>query len=824
MFANVLAAALNNLTRNPLYAAIFIASLAIGMAAAILTGLYLHDETAFDGDLPGIGQVYAVVSNYQLGASKPKIVDNIVPPVGPDLKLDFTEALHTARESHDNVGVRRGDIEAREVVGWSDPDLFDILRVPVMAGDPSATLKRSDGAVITRAIARKYFGQDAPIGQTLLVNGSTPFRVGAVVRDRPANTNLAHSIWLASLNAASPVRRAEAAFKYRSSYSSCCRTYVQVADRAAADRIRAGMPDFFARRIGFPGGKLKSGATVHLDLVPLTRLHLYPLNGFSTFGSGVPQGDWSMVFTLALVAAVVLAVGAINFVNLMTARAARRAVEVGVRKTSGARRTDLVWQFIGEAVVYALIAWMFALAAVELIGPAARAILARPLVLSPAPLATSLGLAVALGVIAGVYPALVQSSFRPALALKGALSQTTGSALVRSALTTLQFAALIGLVVAVIVIARQTRFTLHEGLNVDKANMVTMDIYDGRRFGQPGAPSAPPCRAAFPDQVRALPGVIGAACAAPDTLDSGDEGTTLPRPDGSTLAVLRSPTDFGFLELYGQKPVAGRFFAKDHPGDEAPYAGPTRQPPTTAVINQMMVKALGFASPQAAIGQTFKADLAPGAPAPLRIIGVTPNFAFDLFDLGKRPRFYVNDPNGMFTLSIKLRPGDQVATLKAIDDLWKKTGSSLPPSHRFVDDYVQGFYLATIQQGWMLDALSVAAVFLASLGLFGLAAFVAEQRTKEIGVRKAMGASTPDIVALLLRAFARPVVLANLIAWPLAWLGLHHWLGGFVRHIALQPWMFLAAALVALAVALATVLAHTLKIAAARPVAALRYE
>ena len=822
MFANILAAALNNLWRNPLYAAISIASLAIGMAAAILTGLYLHDETVFDGDLPGIGQVHAVVSNYQLGASKPKIVDNIVPPVGPDLKLDFKEALHTARERHDQVGVRHGDIEAREVVGWSDPDLFDILRLPAVAGDPSATLKRSDGAVITRAMARKYFGQDAPIGQALLINGQAPFRVGAVVEDRPANTNLAHAIWLTNLNAYSPLHAAEAAFKYRASYSSCCRTYVHVADKAAADRIRAGLPDFFARRIGFPGGKLRSGASVRLDLVPLAQLHLYPLNGFSTFGFGVPQGDWAMVWTLMLVAGLVLAVGAINFVNLMTARAARRAVEVGVRKTSGARRSDLITQFIGEAQVYALVAWMFALAAVELIGPMARVVLARPLVLSPAPLAASFALAVVVGALSGVYPALVQSSFRPAIALKGALPRASGSALVRSVLTTLQFAALIGLVVAVIVIGRQTHFTLGEGLNVDKANMVTMDVYGQSRAAM-GA--RPPCRTAFADQVRALPGVIGAACAAPDTLDTGDETTSLPRPDGTTLAVLRSPADYGFLELYGQKPVAGRFFAKDHPGDETVWSGPTPQPPTTAVINRMMVKALGFASPQAAVGQSFKALLTAGKPpAEIRIIGVTPDFAFDLFDLGKWPRFYVNDPNNMFTLSIKLRPGAQAATLRAVDALWRKTGSAAPPAHRFVDDYVQAFYLATIQQGWMLDGLCAAALVLACLGLFGLAAFIADQRTKEIGVRKAMGASTPDIVALLLRAFARPVVLANLIAWPLAWLVLHRWLEGFVRHIALQPWMFLAAALAALAVALATVLAHTLKVAAARPVAALRYE
>ncbi|MGZ3399474.1 MAG: ABC transporter permease [Caulobacteraceae bacterium] len=826
MFANVLAAALRNLERNPLYAAISIASLAIGMAAAILTGLYIRDEVAFDGDLPGIDKVYAVVSNYQLGASKPKIVDNIVPPVGPDLKLDFKEALHTARESHDNAGIQRGDVAAREHVGWSDPDLFDILHLPVVAGDPSAALKRPDEAVITRSIARKYFGQDAPIGQTFIANGTISFRVGAVVLDRPANTNLAYHIWLPNLNAGSPVRRREASFKYRESYSSCCRTYVQVADKAGADRIRAGLPDFFARRIGFPGGKLRSGATVHLDLVPLTRLHLYPLNGFSTFGSGVPQGDWAMVWTLALVASVVLAAGATNFVNLMTARAGRRAVEVGVRKTAGAKRGDLVRQFIGEAVAYAQIAWLFALAAAELALPAARTVLARPLPLwnDPLPLAGSFALAVVLGGLSGVYPALVQSSFRPAAVLKGALPRTSGSALVRSGLTTMQFAALIGLVVAVIVIARQTHFTLNEGLNVDKANMVTMDIYDGRRFGQPGAPTAPPCRTAFADQVRALPGVIGASCASSDALDNGDSTTSLPRPDGSSVGVLRSSTDFGFLELYGLRPLAGRFVAKDHPGDETPYAGQGPNSPKVAVINRMMVKTLGFASPEAAIGQTFRANLGPGKPAEIQVIGVTPDFAFDLFDLGKWPRFYVNDPNVMIALSIKLRPGDQVATLRAIDDLWRKTGSPLPPVHRFVDDYVQGFYLATIQQGWMLDALCVTAVLLACLGLFGLAAFVAEQRTKEIGVRKAMGASTRDIVALLLAAFARPVLWANLIAWPLAWWALNHWLEGFVRHIPLEPWMFVAAAGAALVVAWATVLAHTLKVAAASPVTALRHE
>jgi putative ABC transport system permease protein len=560
--------------------------------------------------------------------------------------------------------------------------------------------------------------------------------------------------------------------------------------------------------------------------VPFTRLHLYPLNGFSAFGAGVPQGSWAMVWTLALVAAAVMAVGAINFVNLMTARAGRRAVEVGVRKTSGARRRDLVLQFVGEAVLYALIAWAFAVAAVELILPAARAALGRamPLEDDPWPLLASLALAIVVGALSGVYPALVQSRFRPAAVLKASAPQTAGSALARAGLTTLQFAALIGLGVAVTVIGRQTHFTLNQGLNLDRANVVTMQVFQGRVPGQAGSSQAmPPCRAAFVDQVRALPGVVGAACADSTAMDSGDLTTTLPRPGGATLAVLRSSIDFGFLELYGQRPLAGRFFARSHPEDETPYQTPGPHAPRTAVINRMMVAALGFASPAEAVGKTFEANIGP-APVRLQIIGVTPDFAFDLLDLGKWPRFYVVNAGAMADLSIKLQPGDPVGTLRAIDALWRRTGSPLPPSHRFVDDYLQSFYLATIQQGWMLDALCAAALFLACLGLFGLAAFTAERRTKEIGVRKAMGASTPDIVALLLKAFARPVLWANLVAWPLAWWALSRWLDGFVRHIPLEPWMFLAAAGAALLLAWATVLLHTLRVAAASPATALRYE
>jgi putative ABC transport system permease protein len=675
-----------------------------------------------------------------------------------------------------------------------------------LAGDPAGALRQPDTAVITRAMARKYFGQDAPIGQMLELNHAIRLRVGAVLKDLPSNTHLTQQIFVSGLNAASPLRAADAQPVPRASFALSFRTYVRVADPAAAARLGDAMPAFFARRLALPDGKMPGGVEATLRLTPLAGLH------FARGG----EGSRSTLSALGLIAALILGVAGINFVNLMTARAARRAVEVGVRKVSGAQRRHLVMQFVGEAVIQALIALALAVVTVELVLPGLRTLLDRPLDFAywrdPGLLAACLALSLAVGALAGAYPALVQSGFRPATVLKGGLAQTAGSEWVRSGLATLQFAVLIGLILAVVVIARQTRFALNEGLRVDKAQMLWMEVLPPDGPPAPPGPVKPPCRDTFVEQARKLPGVLGAACSSNAVLDVTDTETTVLSPGGAVLGVGLAFVDYGFFELYGLKPAAGRFLSRDHPADETAKV---------AVINQRAAAALGFASAAQAVGQSFRNYPSKEA---VQIIGVVPDFTFDLSQGPQRPVIYTLNPSAFDYLSIKLKGAQIPETLKAIDALWKTTGSARPASRRFVDEALQTVYASTLRQGYLIDAACAVAVFIACLGLFALAAFTAARRTKEIGVRKAMGASKGDIVRLLLWQFTQPVLWANLIAWPLGWWAMRHWLNGFSARIALSPWDFAAAGAAAVAIAWLTVSWQSFMVARAKPANALRYE
>jgi len=815
MFRNYLAAALNNLARHRLFAAISIAGLAIGMAAAILTGLYIRDELTFDHFVPGYRDVYVVNTEFRL-PGRPPLQSGSVGAAAPLLKLDFREVKAAARLAwFTQLGVRRGPVEALETgttVAWADPDLFAVLPLPALSGDPAAALRRPDAVVLTRAMARKYFGQDAPIGQVLELNHAIRLRVGAVLKDLPSNTSLTQRMFVSGLNAASPLRAADAQPVPRGSFGTSFRTYVRLASPRAAARLQAAMPAFFARHFALPDGRMPGDVKAALVLIPLADLHFEPAG----------EERRATLSALGLIAALILGVAGVNFVNLMTARATRRAVEVGVRKAVGARRGQLALQFVGEAVIQALLALALAVVLVEAALPGLRALLDRPLEFAywrdPGTLAACLALSLLVGVLAGLYPALVQASFRPATAMKGALPQTAGAPWVRSGLATLQFAVLIGLILAVVVIARQTRFAMNEGLRVDKAQMVWMDVAPPEGPATTPGPARLACRDAFPDQVRRLPGVMGAACSSDSAVDGLVAETTVLSRSGAVVGVNIANVDYGFFELYGLRPVAGRFFSLGHPGDAH----------ETAVINQKAASVLGFASAARAIGQSYR--LIPSRQA-VRIIGVVPDFAFDLSGGPQQPKIFglaaesrTTNPAALAWLSIKLRGQDIPETLKAIDALWKATGSARPASRHFVDEVLQDTYASTLRQGYLIDGLCAVAVFIAGLGLFALAAFTAERRTREIGVRKAMGASKGDIVRLLLWQFTRPVLWANLIAWPLGWWVMERWLQGFSARIALSPWDFLAAGAAAVLIAWLTVSWQSFMVARTKPANALRYE
>lgn len=822
MFRNILAATLRNLIRNRLYAAISIGGLAVAMAAAILTGLFVRDELTFDRFVPGYRNIYVLVAHFDMlglrGWSGQAPAEMAAP-----FKLDFPQAKTVARYGVESRAVSRGRVEINEQVAWVDPDFFDLFPFKTLAGDLRTSVQRPDGAVLTRSMARRYFGVDKPVGQTLTLDRQTTFRVSAVIEDLPDNANFASGVFLSGESPVSRFSRNKANGLKPGNWNTFGRTYFRLADPAQAAVINRQLPAFIERRVYPPhaGPRSPFEKGVSLAVIPDADLHL--LKDMNS--PEMPPGDVDAIRGLSVIAGLIVLIAAINFVNLMTARASRRAVEVGVRKVAGADRRHLVAQFIGESVLYAVAALILALALAELALPGVNALLQRRMVLSywsdPAILAFGVGLALLLGVAAGTYPALILSSFRPREVLKGVQVTTAGSTALRRGLVGLQFAVLIGLLVSVLVIARQTHFamTAATGMNTDQVLRIRVGcVKDGEVKHR-----------AFVERLAGLPGVAAVACSSGFPLGAGDSNGELRTDDGRQLNGGLSPIDFGFFELYGVEPLAGRLpsaaFGDDQRLDRTPADEGDRFP-ANSVINISLARALGYATPQAAIGKSFRVLYArnPERFDRVTVIGVVPDTQFDLTRGPPKPSVFPVLPLESNLVSVKIKADRIPETLTAIDRLWAELGAPRPIQRRFTDAYLNIVYASAIRQEALIGALGGVALFIAALGLFGLAAFVAERRTKEIGVRKAMGAATPDILGLLLFSFAQPVLWANLVAWPASWWVMDHWLRGFSARIALSPWLFLAAAGAALVVAAATVSGHALRVAAAKPVGALRYE
>lgn len=793
MFRNYLAAALRNLVRNRLYATINVVGLAVGFAAAVLIAAYVSDEFSYDTWLPGHAQVYRLSGRFYGGAQS---TDKALGHVAAWLKEEAPEVQAVARLASTTAGqglqgavMRYGDVEAREdAFLWADAAIFDVLPLPVLAGDPKAALERPDGLVLTRRVARKYFGRDTPLGETLLVDGSHPMIVGAVIEDLPENTHLKIAVLGSGLAPFSQMAMSDADPNPR---SGAAYTYVRLVSPAALDAFSRRLPEIVGRNIP-PSAGSRPGERAAFELLPvaLAAIHLSP-PGFSAMK---PRGDPGTLVAMLLVGLLITAVAAMNFVSLTTARATARAAEVGVRRACGAFRRDLIVQFMGETAFITVLGSGIAIAAGFLLIPWFGEMVGRSLSFArfwkPGAIGEVAVFVLGVAILAGSYPAFVLSAFRPAINLRGKFESGSGS--VRRAFVIFQFGVLIALVLTTIVMHRQVAFSVREAVRFDANQVLLIDT---------------PCTGAFKQEVMRLQGVQAASCSG-ELLAGEERAMTRVRPDGTRLTVDFAFAGPGLFELYGIAPSAGRLLAE---GDV-----------DKILINDAAVRLLGYPSAAAAIGT------APLGADPGEVVGVVPDVVMRSVRVAVRPAVYslgVGRVNALSTLHVKLRGGQIPETLGAIQDLWHRTGERPGPvSWRFFDQYTQTLYLDTVRQGRLVGVLAGVAIFLSALGLFGLSAFTADQRTKEIGVRKALGASRRDILRLLLWQFAKPVLWANIIAWPAAYFIMRRWLEGFAYHIDLQPWMFLAASALALAIAVMTVIGHTLMIARAEPVSALRYE
>ncbi len=805
MFQNYFAAALRSLIRSRLYAGLKIFCLAIGFATTILITLFVRNEFSYDRWLPDYERMYLLAFDVTLPGRSTLFSDQTAAELAALLKLDFPQIEAIARFTDTQASIRQGEIESLEKIYWADPNFFDVIKPPTIAGDTGVALQQPDSITITRKMARKYFGRDDPIGGTLEIDRTNLVKVTAVIEDWPSNSNLGLEFIGSGRAAYSKLARLDSAPASDGDFSAEVYTYLRLTPQASFQDLNERLKFFLKSR---KGPLLQKAPSARLELKPISALHLS--NG--NFRILKPRGDIGAIYAVGAVGFLILLVASINFVNLMTARASLRAVEVGVRKVSGAYRIDLMVQFLGESILYAVAGMILAILLVELLLPVYNGFLNSTVQFEfwndPFLGGAVLVLPFLVGTLAGFYPAFVLSSFLPGPVLKGGIVNASGSLWVRQLLVVLQFSVLIGLAFTVIVVYRQTAFAMNERLRLDKDQVILIDTY---------------CSNALKDEIGLLAGVQAVSCSGESFLGSGVSIEPAATADGQKVLIERDPVDFKFFELYGLKAVSGRFFGREHPQDAVP-AGANRATIVSVVINEAAVRKLGFPSARAAIGKATTLEGVRPEILSAEIIGVVPDFALDSVRQAVGPVMYYVDTSRFGLLHARLTGRMLPETLSAIDRLWSKLGEARPIKRKFLDQVVEGMFRDIIRQAEIFSIFAFVALIVACIGLFALVAFTVERRTKEIGIRKALGASRGDIVRLLVWQFTKPVIFANLLALPLSWYAMDRWLNGFAYRIDLSVWFLIGAGAPALAIAVATVSIQAFLAARIEPGVSLKYE
>jgi putative ABC transport system permease protein len=812
MIRNYLITALRNLARHKLYSFINIAGLAVGLACAVFIILFLRDELSYDAWIPDTQNLYRVESVFTPPGIDPAFFTVTPFPVPPTMLAEIPGVVAQTHLIPNNFTAKVGDRQFPVNVDAADPNFFQVIRLPFVRGNPAIALAQPESIVLTQAAAKKFFGAADPIGRTVTLDGAHALTVTGILRDLPHNTDL--NIDMVVPNTSQVDRMS---IEGRGAWLNIQGAgYVKLAPNANLAAVQAKLGPMLDRHIDakkqlnvdVPGHDM-----LHLHLIPFRAVHLAP------FGE-TKLGRWTTVYGFAAVALLIVLIACINYMNLATARALARSREVSLRKVMGARRSQLIVQFLGESIMMALIALLFAVAMVELLTPAFDTLLARPIayrILSDWPLTLFiLGTAILAGVLGGSYPAFLLSSTRPAARLGTGATAASGSGLLRTTLVVLQFAISIGLGIAVIVIFAQISFSRQMNIGFDRHNLLVIN-----GAGQ----LTPTARDSLDRTLAADPAIAGVAQSDMTPFDGGILVSNVTLPDsGEKFTVRYLDIDPDFLGVYGIKLLAGRNLSRDRGTDI--YNPPEAKPGVkraavsmNVLIDAAAARQFGF-TVQNAIGRTLILD----GLDHMTIAGVVGDVNFDGLQQPMQPIFYSYAPKGLGPLSVRIKPGQTQAAVAAVDRIWRRFMPSTAIRRRFQDESFDKFFNSDEREGRIFGIFVGIAIFIACLGLFGLASFTAERRTKEIGVRKVYGARTRDIVRLLLWQFSKPVLIANLIAWPVAWYYLQDWLTGYAYRIPLSPFYFLAAGIIALLIAWVTVIFHTVLIARASPIHALRYE
>jgi putative ABC transport system permease protein len=827
MWRNYLTAGYRALSRQKVYAFINIFGLALGLAACLILLLYVRYETSYDEWLPDSDRVFQVQTTGIDDSTGGRIaMQAATQPVAAALAKDFPQLEAVSKFEGDDIVVMKDGQALRVEAHAVDERFFDILSVPFLRGNGANALKAVDGVALSRSQAIRQFGTVDAIGRTLTTvrEGETyDLRVTGVFEDIPKNSHLNFAI----------VRRFTSAEENPCPWG-CVNggAYVKLKPGVDVAAINAAMPAWEKRNV--PAKDVAGGDLAKQwdwRLVNVRDVHLSGAEGDR------PGNDMRSIVTFGIVAMLILGMACVNFVNLTTARASRRAREVAVRKVLGARRVQLVGQFLGESMLLVALAMVIAMALVELVLPLFSTFLDADLALvyfgAGGMALPILGLTALVGLAGGLYPAFYLSRAQPASILKGGkgAAETEGAGRVRTLLVVAQFAVSIGLIVCTAIVYQQTVFARTVDAGYQREGLLEIKGLDQSEVR--------PVRETLQREIAAIDGVTGVSGTMIEPGSSRTLYTTVAAPGQAEPVKLGwYSVEPAFFEVLKIPMVAGRplspRFANDRAFiDEATIESEQGFPAAqqriarrglNIVLNVLAAQKLGFADPGAAIGKQIRIPMFQNdVMVPATIVGVAQNSRFRSVREPVEPMIYHD--SGYYRWGVIRYEGVDPEKVRAdVERVWRRHARAVPFESHFADSRLAELYGADEARGQAFAGFAGLAILIACLGLFGLAAFTAERRTREIGIRKVFGARISDIVRLLAWQFSKPVVVANLIAWPVAWWVMRDWLNGFDARIDLGPGPFLTAGLLALAIALGTIAGHAFKVARLNPIHALRYE
>ncbi len=781
MLKNYLKIAWRNILRNRLYSFINIFGLAVGLAATIMISLWVMNELSFNKFNKNIDETYLVAQTQHYRNIGSFTVSATPTALGPYLKREYPEVKYATRYTAfmGKRPVGYDDKSFNEMLKYADPDFFNIFTFTFLAGSPQHALDDPNSVVITKETAEKFFGREDVVGRTLRVDGKNDFKVTGVIRNIPNNSDI---------------------------------TFDMLAPMRALDNFQADLNNWGNNRLntyvllkkGTPykaeSLKMKTALQQHVQASTAGDVFLFPFKDFHLYAINGSGGRIEAVKLFSIIALITLLVACINFMNLATARASKRATEVGIKKVVGAGRTQIAAQFFGEALLMTGVSLLIAVLLAELLLPVFNQLAEQRLSLgslSAGSVLFIIGLALAAGIVAGIYPAVYLSSFTSSAILKGGGKTTIGHFALRRILVVFQFCISVFLIIGTIVITEQLHFLVNKNLGFDKENIVYFPVNDAVRSNIAGIKTelqrnsdikAVSLDSNIPFQV----------------YNNGGGWSWQGKDPKEDVLISFLGVDYDFAKTFGTKMEEGRFFSQDFPSDTS----------SNVVINETFARIIGK--------KNIVGTILTAGSDKYDVVGVMKDFNFTNLRRKTGPLLmYVSASPALVFVKISSHLPQTLAYIRRV---YSQFNPGLPFQYHFLDQTFEQSFKSETRLSSIFNDFAVLAIIISCLGLLGLASFVAEQKTKEIGIRKVLGASSLNLVKDLTFQFLAWVLIANVIAWPAAYYYLGNWLKDYPYRVDLSIWIFIASGIVALLIAALTVSFQAFRAASANPVESLRYE